>query len=160
MPMDVGEKTFEIFSFLSLLIQLPGTCILKFLFVIWTRNFPGILFSPQYHRIIVSFRTALKIPLLYCSWPKYENGRGGRLPVSRSGMGFRGGRGGMRMSRGGRCFYGGRVTKGRGYFRNRPFEFKKLPESAKFKEFSVAPENLVCFFGFQNVFTAQHDVSH
>lgn len=61
------------------------------------------------------------------------------------------------MPRGGGRFMYGRVMKGRGYLRNRPFEFRKLPESAKYKEFFVAPENLVCFSGFQNVFTAQHD---
>ncbi|VDD92454.1 unnamed protein product [Enterobius vermicularis] len=95
----------------------------------------------------------------FAAWPKYENGKSGRALDSRVTMGFRG-RGGMhgiRMPRGGGRFMYGRIVKGRNYQRSRPFEFKKLPESAKYKEFAVAPENIVCFSGFQNVFTAQHD---
>ncbi|KHN80347.1 Uncharacterized protein F44E2.8, partial [Toxocara canis] len=105
----------------------------------------------------------------YHSWPRYEGRGGGRsLRGIRGGlgarngfaMGFRGRNpigGGMRMGRGAPRFQYGRIMKNKPFLRNRHFEFKKLPESAKFKEFTVSPDNIVCFSGFQNVFTAQHD---
>lgn len=97
----------------------------------------------------------------YHSWPRYE-GRGARafhgFRGSPAAMGFRGRPGfiPMRMPRGGPRFAYGRVMK-RGGFIRRSFEFKKLPESARFKEYQVSPDSLVCFSGFQSVFTAQHD---
>ncbi|VDM42291.1 unnamed protein product [Toxocara canis] len=103
------------------------------------------------------------------AWPRYEGRGGGRsLRGIRGGlgarngfaMGFRGRNpigGGMRMGRGAPRFQYGRIMKNKPFLRNRHFEFKKLPESAKFKEFTVSPDNIVCFSGFQNVFTAQHD---
>ncbi|CAG9529544.1 unnamed protein product [Cercopithifilaria johnstoni] len=96
----------------------------------------------------------------YHSWPRYESRGGGRLLRNLPGpMGFRGGRfgyGPMRMPRGAPRFMYGRIMK-RGFVQRRPFEFKKLPEAAKYKEYAVAPDNIICFSGFQNVFTAQHD---
>ncbi|KAM3719160.1 Uncharacterized protein ACO02O_11070 [Dirofilaria immitis] len=96
----------------------------------------------------------------YHSWPRYESRGGGRLLRSLPGpMGFRGGRfgyGPMRIPRGTPRFMYGRIMK-RGFVQRRPFEFKKLPEAAKYKEYTVAPDNIICFSGFQNVFTAQHD---
>ncbi|VDN54179.1 unnamed protein product [Dracunculus medinensis] len=63
-----------------------------------------------------------------------------------------------RMNRGGPSrFLYGRIMKNRNFFRNRSFEFRKLPENVKCKEFEVSPDNILCFSGFQNVFTAQHD---
>uniref|UniRef100_A0A8R1TJ61 NADAR domain-containing protein n=1 Tax=Onchocerca volvulus TaxID=6282 RepID=A0A8R1TJ61_ONCVO len=94
------------------------------------------------------------------AWPRYESRGGGRLLRNLPGtMGFRGGRfgyGPMRIPRGAPRFMYGRIMK-RGYVQRRPFEFKKLPETAKCKEYAVAPDNIICFSGFQNVFTAQHD---